>query len=499
MSERNPTSVAVIGGGIAGLATSLNLLDEANRRDHPIQVTTFEKDNEPGGNLRTLRLDEWQLEWGPNGFLDNEPATLRLVKRLDLNDQLQRSSDATRRRFLLVGGRLREIPTSPWAFLKSDLLPTGAKLRMAGELFIPQRKNLGRAAEDATHDETIAQFGNRRLGRAFTRIMLDPMVKGIFGGEAHKLSLAAAFPRMVELEKEYGGLFKAMFALGREKKKRREKKKQGKGRTDAGPTGTLHSFDGGMAALIDAIEAALAIDDRAELITGSDVQRIRPHAVGWFISDKEREHGPFDAVIEATPAHAAVQHLGHLSPDLQLKLAAIPFAPMAVIALGFDRTAITHDLDGFGLLVPGCEKRELLGSLWTSSIFQGRTPTGKVLLRCMAGGSGNPGVMDLDDEGLVTLVLAELRSLLGIKGSPEMARVIRHQRAIAQYLPGHLARLRSLERSISDFPGLFLTGSSYRGISVNSCVKEAEATAGNVLDHLVGKTGRAAPPPTEAV
>ena len=488
--------VAVVGGGIAGLATALDLLDEAARREQPIQVTVFEKESEPGGNLRTLRQDGWQLEWGPNGFLDNEPATLRLIERLGLNDQLQRSTDAARRRFLLVGGRLREIPTSPGAFLKSDLLSPGAKLRMAGELFIPQRKNLGQAAEKPGTDETIAEFGIRRLGRSFTRIMLDPMVKGIFGGEAHKLSLAAAFPRMVELEKQYGGLFKAMFALGR------EKKKQGKSKTDAGPTGTLHSFDGGMAALIEAIATVLTADDRAELISGSDVRQIRAGADGWLVTDQERDYGPFHAVVEAAPAHAAAQHLEHLSEDLQGNLAAIPFAPMAVIALGFDRSAVTHDLDGFGMLVPGCEKRELLGSLWTSSIFRGRAPADKLLLRCMVGGSGNPDVMDLDDEGMVTLVLAELRSLLGINGAPEMARIIRHQRAMAQYLPGHLARLKALKQAAGGFPGLFLTGSSYKGISVNSCVKEAETVAASVLDHLAERTDRAertTEPPTEAV
>lgn len=487
--------VAVVAGGIAGLATALDLLDEADRRQAPLRVTVFEKEAEPGGNLRTLRHDGWQLEWGPNGFLDNEPATLRLVERVGLNDQLQRSSDAARRRFLLIEGRLREIPTSPGAFLKSDLLPLTAKLRMAGELFIPPRRDLGRAADDPSTDETIARFGTRRLGAVFTRRMLDPMVKGIFGGEAHRLSLAAAFPRMVELEKDYGGLFKAMIRLGR------EKKRAGRSKTDAGPSGTLHSFDGGMAALIEAVAAELHDDERAELVTGVDVQKIRPTSAGWLIADAEREYGPFTAVVEAAPAHAATRHLAGVSDDLAAPLAKIPFAPMAVVALGFDRSAVGHDLDGFGLLVPGSEKRDLLGALWTSSIFGGRAPGGKVLLRCMAGGSGNPGVMDLDDDALVTLLMAELRSLLGIKGSPEMARIIRHERAIAQYLPGHLALLKSLDAAAAARPGLFLTGSSYRGISVNSCVKEAEETARSVLDHLTGparRDDRAAEAATEA-
>jgi oxygen-dependent protoporphyrinogen oxidase len=468
-------SVAVIAGGIAGLATALNLRDQAQAAGREVRVTVFEKGPEPGGNLQTVRQDGWQLEWGPNGFLDNEPATLRLVDRLAIRDQLQRSSDATAHRFLLVNGRIQEIPTSPKAFFKSKMLPLGAKLRMAGELFVPKRKDLGRAAEDPATDETIDQFGTRRLGGAFAAVMLDPMVKGVFGGESKKLSLAAAFPRMVELENDYGGLFKAMMKLAR------KKKKQGKSKTDAGPSGVLHSFTGGMGTLIDALVADLADDPSAEVRTGADVQRLSRTDAGWVVTTPDGEFGPFDAVVEAAPAHAAARHLGHLDPVFAKHLSAIPFAPMAVIALGFKREAVVHDLNGFGMLVPSQEDRELLGVLWTSSIFGGRAPEDRVLLRCMAGGSGNPGFMEQTDEEMVSVILSELRSLLGLKGSPDMVKLIKHERAIAQYVPGHLARLKEIDRAAEKFPGLILTGSSYRGISVNACVKEAETVAEKIL------------------
>ena len=482
--------MAVIAGGIAGLATALGLRDRARAAGRDLRVTVFEKGLTPGGNLQTIRQDGWQLEWGPNGFLDNEPATLRLVDRLGLRGKLQRSSDATAHRFLLVDGRIQEIPTSPKAFLKSGMLSTAAKLRMAGELFVPARKDLGQAAEDPSTDETIDRFGTRRLGKAFADTMLDPMVKGVFGGESRRLSLAAAFPRMVELEKDYGGLFKAMMKLAR------QKKKEGKSKTDAGPSGVLHSFTGGMATLIDAVVSDLAADPLAEILTGADVQSISPGEDGWRVKTPENEYGPFDAVVEAAPAHAAARHLGHLEAAFAEHLAAIPFAPMAVIALGFKREAVTHDLNGFGMLVPSREKRELLGVLWTSSIFGGRAPEGHVLLRCMAGGSGNPGFMNQTAEEMTAVVLSEVRPLLGLKGSPELFKVIRHDRAIAQYVPGHLARLKDLQRTAEKYPGLFLTGSSYRGISVNACVKEAETVAENVLKGLVDNNGRV---PTEAL
>jgi len=482
--DKAPT-VAVIAGGIAGLATALDLRDQARTAGIDLQVTVFEKGPEPGGNLQTIRQDGWQLEWGPNGFLDNEPATLRMVDRLELRDKLQRSSDATAHRFLLVNGRIQEIPITPKAFLKSGMMSTTAKLRMAGELFVPPRKDLGRAAEDHDTDETIDQFGARRLGQTFADIMLDPMVKGVFGGDARRLSLAAAFPRMVELEKDYGGLFKALIKLSR------QRKKAGKSQTDAGPSGVLHSFTGGMATLIDAVVADLAADPLAKVRVNVDVQTISPTEDGWRVIASDGDHGPFDAVVEAAPAHAAARHLGHLDPVFTDHLAAIPFAPMAVVALGFKREAVTHDLNGFGMLVPTRENRELLGALWTSSIFSGRAPDGRVLLRCMAGGSANPGFMEQTDDEMTAVLLSELRPLFGLKGAPDMVKVIKHDQAIAQYVPGHLARLKELDRTSASYRGLFLTGSSYRGISVNACVKEAESIAANVLKGLADKPGHA--------
>ncbi len=469
--------IAIIAGGIAGLATAVNLLDEAERRNLDIQLTLMEKDTSCGGNLRTLHQDQqWQLEWGPNGFLDNEPATLRLIDRLGIKDKLQRSSDVTRHRFLIVHGRLVEIPTSPGAFITSDMLSFAAKLRMVGELFIPRRKDLGLAAEKPETDETIYDFGCRRLGREFAEVMLDPMVKGIFGGDARQLSLAAAFPRMVELEQDHGGLFKAMIALARRRKNK----------TDAGPSGVLHSFTGGMQTLITAAVDKLETDPRCTVIRGAAITSVKHEGKMWHILGDGCDPGPFNAVVNAAPAHAAANQLRNLDGALGNLLADIPFAPMAVIALGFEQHKIHHDLQGFGLLVPSREKRDLLGALWTSSIFAGRTPARMALIRCMAGGAANPAIMEVDDEELVNLAMAELRPLLGIQGTPVMARVIRHKRAIAQYIVGHPARLKAIDQACRRLPGLFLTGSSYQGISVNSCCKEAESTAVNVLSTIAG-------------
>ncbi len=319
--QQQQPHVAVVGGGVAGLATAVNLRDLARQEGLDLRVTVLDKGHAAGGNLQTIRRDGWQLEWGPNGFLDNEPATLRMVERLALKDALLPSSDATRRRFLLVDGRVQEIPTSPGAFLKSRMLTVTGKLRMMGELLVPRRKDLGRAAEDPATDETIAAFGRRRLGRAFTEVMLDPMVKGIFGGDAEQLSLAAAFPRMIELERDHGGLFMAMIKLAS------QRKKKNKAVTDAGPSGTLHSFTGGMGQLIEALTDTLNNDDLATVIIEADVSAVAFEDGRWTVTASDQAYGPFNAVVEAAPAHAAARHLAGLDPRLGICWARFPLPP----------------------------------------------------------------------------------------------------------------------------------------------------------------------------
>ncbi len=469
--------VAVVGGGIAGLATALALQDAAEREGRALAITVLEAADRVGGKLQTRREDGWAVEEGPNGFLDSEPATLELVRRLELQEELARSGDAARRRFLLLRGRLQELPLTPGAFLRSGLLGPAAKLRMAAELLVPRRRDLGRAAEDPATDETVYDFGRRRLGRAFAETLLDPMVKGIWGGDARRTSLAAAFPRMVELEREHGSLLRALARISR------RRRREGGPAAGPGPSGVLHSFRHGMAVLPRRAAERL----RAELILDAPVREIRPDGDGWRLVAGERERGPFAAVVDAAPAHAACRHLP--TAPLRELVGGIRYAPLTVIALGLAREAVAHPLDGFGMLVPGREGRRLLGVLWSSSIWPGRAPRGRVLLRCMAGGAD---LLDGPDAAAIDLALAELRQLYGLRGEPERAWVLRHERAIAQYEVGHLARLAAAERELAGLPGLLLAGSSYRGISVNHCVAEAPRTARAVLDHLAGPARPAA-------
>jgi len=474
--------IAIIGGGVAGLATACDLEHAARERNLSLDLTLFESKDCVGGKLHTIRDSGFLLEAGPNGWLDNEPATGRLLGRLGLETELLCSEEATRHRFVFRDGKLRELPLSPPAFLRSDILPLSAKLRMAAELFIPARKNLGIAADDPSTDETVFDFGRRRLGTAFAETLLDPMVKGVFGGDARRLSLAAAFPRMVELERDYGGLLKAMFRLGR------ERRTKGNGSASAaGPGGKLHSFRLGMAELPRSLHQAL----QGEVLTGQPVTSLRLADGAWWVQAGEQEYGPFTAVVDAVPAHAAARHVP--DPELARHLNAIPYAPMAVITLAFHRKQVEHSLRGFGMLNPSREQRQLLGVLWTTSIFKGRAPADKIVLRCMVGGATNPDLVTLSDAELVELCLAEQQSLYGLQGVPVKVWIFRHEKAIAQYETGHLTRLAAIEAALESWPGLFLTGSSYRGVSVNHCIAEAERTTTAVLSWLNPRSGQYEP------
>ena len=469
--------VVVAGGGIAGLAIAHELKIAAPG----VEVVLVESRDRLGGNIRSERDDGFLCEWGPDGFLDSAPATLALVDRLGLRPL--RSRDAARRRFVFRRGWLHEVPLSPGAFLKSPLLSLGGKLRIACEPF---------AAHRPGHDESIHAFAARRIGREAADVMVGSMVSGIFAGDARELSLRACFPKMWEMEDEYGGLFRALVA------KRRQR-----GRTDGigSPAGTLTSFDGGMEDLIRALARSLggAVRLNAPVVAIRErpareyPEGLRPVGARAYSVLAGAESIEADAVVLSGPASDAAALLGPIDPALAPLVAAIPTAPLAVVCLGYDGASCPPPLgglsgelrrDGFGFLVPRGEGPRILGALWESSIYEGRAPDGKVLLRAMIGGATDPGAIDLDDEALLQVVRDDLRTTMGIETPPGFVKIVRHRRGIPQYTAGHVSRLQRIEHLLLGHPGLFLAGNSYHGVSVNACVEAAPRIAGSVLAHL---------------
>jgi oxygen-dependent protoporphyrinogen oxidase len=311
------------------------------------------------------------------------------------------------------------------------------------------------------------------------------MVSGIFAGDASELSLQSCFPKMHEMDARYGSLVRAMLA------KRRERRS-----TDGigAPRGRLTSFAGGMESLIDAAVADLGEAVRTNRGVWGVCPRHQPadscpRLVGArsFTVLSAGQAIEADAVVLAGPASESADLVRPFDAEAAHLLDGIATAPLAVACLGYDERALTAQrgpLDGFGFLVPRGEGPRMLGALWESSIYPGRAPTGKALLRVMIGGATDREAADLDDSELLDIVHVDLRRTMGIRVAPEFTHVFRHRRGIPQYTLGHASRLTRIEKRLREHPGLFLAGNSYRGVSINACIEDAPVIARQVASHL---------------
>jgi oxygen-dependent protoporphyrinogen oxidase len=471
--------VAIVGGGIAGLSIAHALRAQAPG----VEIVVLERHERVGGNIRSESIDGYLCEAGPDGFLDNVPATLDLVQALGLTPMIVRSRDEARRRYIFRRGRLHEVPLSAAAFLTSPLLSPFGKLRILAEPF---------AARPPQRDESIEGFAQRHIGREAAHVLIGSMVSGIFAGDAAQLSLRSAFPKMSEMESRYRSLFGAMLAKRRERKHR-----NGMG----APAGTLTSFEGGMETLVRRAAAALGDSVRTGCAV-ADLQvrrgfgeRLSPRLVGAraFSLGCRRRQVEADAVVLAGPAHESAELVRGFAPNASALLTAIHTAPLAVVCLGYDAAALAAErgpLDGFGFLVPRGEGPRILGALWETSIYPGRAPAGKALLRVMIGGATDLGAVELSDGELLSIVTADLERTMGLRLMPAFVHIIRHWRGIPQYTIGHAARLERIETALAPHRGLFLAGNSYRGVSINACIEDAREVAGAVADHLRTLDGR---------
>ena len=463
--------VVVTGAGIAGLSVAWAL----RQRQPDADVIVLERASRTGGNIRTEQVDGYLCESGPQGFLDDAPATLELVRELGLESRLQPCSDAARHRYIFRNGRLHEVPTSLATLVTSRLLSMKGKARLACEPFARRRP----ADEESIHD-----FAARRIGGEAAEVLVDAMVSGIFGGNARTLSLQGCFPRLAELESTHGGLIRAQIAGARARRRTQ---------TIGAPAGRLTSFAGGMSDLTNALTAELGQSVRLSTAVVHVHSGDSPHRFAVMTSNGRVDA---DAVVMAGPASESARALLGIDPELADLVGGIPTAPMAVLCLGYDAAGLQAccGLKGFGFLVPRNEAVRMLGTLWENQIFPGRAPHGKALLRVMMGGACDPGVVALDDERVLAIGRKELRITMGLTIAPEFVRIIRHPRGIPQYVTGHVARMENIDTRLRRYPGLYLAGNSYRGVSVNSCVAEA----GRIADTVLEDYGRAAPEASES-
>jgi len=482
--------VVVVGGGIAGLTTALHLKDRAGEVPGGLETLVLEASPRPGGNIQTDRVEGFIIEKGPNGFLDNAPATWALVRRLGLEDEVQKADEAAARRFLYHRGTLHQVPTGPLGFLLSPLLSLPGRLRVFTEPFARSRP--------AGQDETVFDFASRRIGPEAASVLVDAMVSGVFAGDVRKLSLASAFPRMAAMEMEHGSLVRAMVARMRERRASRRDVEARRSRGEdvdelvrpggpAGPGGTLTSFRRGLDALPKAAAEAVGTSVRY----GEAVVSVERGGEGsaWLVRTESGEAVPSDAVVVAVPSPRAHALFQGMDPGLADVVAGIPTAGLAVAALAYPESATGGALRGFGFLVPRGEGPRILGCLWDSGIFPGRAPTGKVLLRTMIGGAHDPGAAGLDDGELISEVRQDLERTMGIHSEPVLARTYRWPLGIGQYTVGHGARMQEIHGRLEALGPLWVAGSSFYGVSMNACIERADTMAEEVIRAVAGGSG----------
>jgi oxygen-dependent protoporphyrinogen oxidase len=451
----------VVGAGVSGLAAAFGL----EKRGFDVEL--LEAAARAGGVIESRRRDGFLYETGPNSTLDTTPLIAELLRDVGIENERANVASVGDTRYIVRNGRLVPLPTSPGAFLTTPAFSLGAKLKLLREPFI--------AAAPADAEESVADFVRRRLGQEFLDYAVDPFVAGIYAGDPERISVKAAFPRLHALEQKYGSLIKGQIKGAKERRANAEQAKN---------VAKSFSFRSGMQTITDALARAVT-----NVATGVRVERVA-RANGGYVIEATRDGAPLvrhaRAVIVATPAYAAAPIVQSLAPDASRELAAIGYAPVAVVATAYRRTDVAHPLDGFGFLVPKKERRAMLGTLFSSSMFDGRAPGDSVLVTSFVGGRRDPERANLPDERLAELVARELASLVGAV-KPIWTEVVRWPRAIPQYDLGHLARLVAVEAAEASLPGLRFCANYRGGVSMGDCVKSAHATVEALAEHLADR------------
>jgi oxygen-dependent protoporphyrinogen oxidase len=500
---------AIIGGGIAGLAAAYEL-EKARAGGADVEYTLFESRDRLGGSLSSEIVDGTVLERGPDSFLTEKPAGAELCRELGLGDQLTPSNDAERKTYILVKNRMVALPDGLMFLVPTKLVPTaltplfsiGTKIKMGLELLHPPRPT-------GLPDESVAALVTRHFGQEAVDRLADPLLSGIYGGDAAQLSARTVLPKLVEMESEYGSLTRGMLAAhqkmvarAREAAQKIENGGAPGGGPGAGPgagPGTKRAartifttLKGGMQQLVDALESKLK---PGSVRLGTPVTALERTATGWTVEARGARES-FDAVIVCSPAWAASMLLSGVDEALSESLAGIPYSSSITLNLVYDERELPELPDGFGFLIPASEGRAMLACTFVHRKFLGRTAPGKAVLRAFLGGMKNEALLSAPDEVLVQTARREFREILGITAEPEHVQVSRWGRAMAQYAVGHQARVKRIMEQAGALAGLKLAGNAYDGIGIPDCIRLGRRAAQEVvaLGHEVVALGHAVQP-----
>jgi len=469
-----PTRIAVIGGGISGLAAAHRLAELLPQAE----LELFEASPRLGGVLHTVERDGFLIEQAADNFLVKPPAGVELCRQLGIADELLTTDESRRRAFVVRSGKLVPIPEgfylmSPrklWPLLRSPALSLAGKLRLLVEPFIGRSPGEG-------EDESVASFARRRLGREVFERLVQPLVAGIYTADPEQLSMAATMPQFLEYERNAGSLLRA--TLG-------SPASAGQSESASGARyGLFVAPQRGMTSLVTAIASRLP---RTKIHLNASVSGLSFVDDRWHVESQAASgvsHSDFDAVVVALPAHAAARVVERCDAELAGELAAIEYASCAVVSLGFERRQIGHALDGFGFVVPQSERRRIIAGSFASLKFAGRAAADQVLIRVFIGGAVQPELLDLPDRELTRIAREELAELLQATGEPLVADVARWPRSMPQYHVGHLARVDRIEQLAAKHARFALAGNAYRGVGIPQCIASGQAAAERIAAAFV--------------
>jgi len=475
-----PCHVVIIGGGISGLSTAFFVMEEAKKIQCEVQCTVIERDARWGGKILTHITEDLLIEGGPDSFLTSKPWAMELCRTLGLEDQLIPTNAENNQTFSLCRGVLRELPQGLLAFrpqrvdtlVSSGLMSWRGLLRMGAERFWP-KSSVG------TSDESLANFFRRRFGSEAFDYLIEPLVAGIYAGDADELSIQATFPRFRELEQQYGSVIKGMRAA---------QAKAGAAPKAPGWSPSLFmTLRNGLGELIQALVNRLT-DSGVQLMTGSGCRDVQASAGNNGRFSITLENGTIltaDAVVLATPAYQTAQIIRMFQPEVANLLEHIPYTSTATISMAYPSEAVAGHIRGFGFVVPRKEQRPLLASTWTSLKWPYRSQKGEALIRCYVGGRGREQILEYTDVELVESIRQELQGIVGITSRPNYTEVHRWVRGMPQYVMGHQARVAKIKDLLVPWPTLHVSGAGLYGIGIPDCIREGRRVADSLIESFL--------------
>jgi oxygen-dependent protoporphyrinogen oxidase len=459
--------VAIIGGGIAGLAAAYYLQKKVQEENLPFELMLIESSDRLGGKIQTVKRDGFVIEAGPDSFLARKESAGRFVKEVGLADRL--TNNQAGQAFILANQKLHPIPSgavmgvptqvTPFAF--SSLFSTKGKLRAGADLFLPR--------SDKNGDQSLGEFFRRRLGSEVVENLIEPLLSGIYAGDIDRLSLMSTFPQFYEVEKKHRSLILGMKSLSPKRPATAKKK------------GMFQTLTTGLQALVEAVEST--IERNVEIQKSTSVTAIKKVNEKYQLSLSNGDEAMADSVIVASPHRAVASMLSEF--QFMAPFNEMPSTSVATVAMAFPKEAIENNHEGTGFVVSRNSDYTITACTWTHKKWPHSTPDGKVLLRCYVGRAGAEEIVDQSDEKITEVVLHDLRKTMRVTAEPDFVIVSRWKNAMPQYTVGHKQRIETIKRELNaELPGVFLAGGSYEGLGLPDCIDQGEEAVEKVTNHL---------------